>query len=74
VDPVLQELHDSTFNKPSRRPVPTWAPQIPLEGAGVNFSPLDKKRTTQKGRFCVTLASEILIYLSKLRFPHLRKP
>ena len=32
------------------------------------------KRVTQKGNFCVTLDSEILIYTSTLRFPHLRKP
>ncbi len=32
------------------------------------------KRVTQKGNFCVTLDSKILMYDSTLRFSHLRKP
>ena len=40
----LSKWSDSTFNKPRRRPVPTWAPQIPLEGVqGVNFLHWTKK-------------------------------
>ena len=48
--------------------------------AGVRRQALEKyenrtgKSVAQKGNFCVTLDSKILMYNSTLRFSHLRKP
>ena len=83
VDAVLQELHDSTFNKPRRRPVPTWAPQIPLEGVqGVNFLHWTKRgrlkrvdsalRLPRKSSF--TLVNSGFLTCASLEFPPFGSP
>ena len=38
------------------------------------YTCLIQLRAAQKGNFCVMLDSKILMYISTLRFSHLRKP